>query len=90
MRKLGTSERKYRQLIEGSTQGILIHRDWRPLYANQALAFLLGFDDPEDVLAQNSLQHLFASYERKRVHTHERTALGDELLAKYETHAVRL
>ncbi|MDH3451670.1 MAG: diguanylate cyclase, partial [Gammaproteobacteria bacterium] len=89
LQELSGSERKFRELIEGSTQGVLIHRDWRPLYANKAFASLLGYDSPQEVLALDSLQHLFASYELQRVHTHERTAVGDDLLVKYETEAVR-
>ncbi len=89
LKDLSDSERNYRELVEGSSQGILIHRDWRPLYANKAFADLLGFGSVQEVLAIDSLQHLFSSYELERVHTHERRAVGDDLLVKYEAEAVR-
>ncbi|MDH3712457.1 MAG: EAL domain-containing protein [Gammaproteobacteria bacterium] len=89
LQEIGGNERNFRDLVEGSTQGILIHRDWHPLFANKAFADLLGFNSPQEVLSLDSLQHLFASYELKRVHTHERRAISDDLLVKYEAEAVR-
>ncbi|MDH3791875.1 MAG: PAS-domain containing protein, partial [Rhodospirillales bacterium] len=35
---LRRSEEKFRNLLEGSIQGVFIHRDWQPLFINQALA----------------------------------------------------
>ena len=90
LKELGGSERKFRDLIERSTQGILIHRDWQPLFANKAFAGMLGFTSPQEVLALDSLQHLFSSCELKRVHTHERRAISDDMLVKYEAEAVRI
>ncbi|WP_448206303.1 ATP-binding protein [Azospirillum sp. sgz302134] len=39
---LAENERRFRDLVEGSIQGIVIHRDFRPLYANDAFAQMLG------------------------------------------------
>ncbi|MBI4270721.1 MAG: GAF domain-containing protein [Candidatus Rokubacteria bacterium] len=44
------SERRYRTLVEGSIQGIRIHRDWVTLFANTAYARMLGYDDPRQLL----------------------------------------
>lgn len=41
-RKLRESEERFRNLIEGSIQGILVHRDFEPLFVNQAYADILG------------------------------------------------
>lgn len=40
-RDVADSERRFRDLVEGSIQGIVIHRDFRPLYVNEAFARML-------------------------------------------------
>jgi PAS domain S-box-containing protein len=50
-RALSDSEAKYRQLVEGSQQPILVLDHLRPIFANAACARLLGYDSPAAVLA---------------------------------------
>ncbi len=38
------SEQKYRNLSEGSIQGLFVHRDWIILYANDTAAQMFGYD----------------------------------------------
>ncbi len=38
------SEQKYRNLTEGSIQGLFVHRDWEILYANDTAAHIFGYD----------------------------------------------
>jgi PAS domain S-box-containing protein len=64
---LRASEARFRDLIEGSIQGIVIHRNLKPLFANQAYAEILGYDTPEDILRLDSLLPLFAPQERERI-----------------------
>ena len=56
---LRESEGKFRSLVEGSLQGVCIHRDLRPIFANQAFADIFGFADVDQVLALDSLLLLF-------------------------------
>lgn len=51
---LAEEERRFRDLVEGSIQGIVIHRNFTPLYANDAYAAILGVG-VADVLAMSSL-----------------------------------
>ena len=44
------SEERFRHLVEGSIQGIMLHRDGKPIFANQAYAEMYGYDSPEDIL----------------------------------------
>jgi len=37
---------RFRTLVEGSVQGIIVHRRMRPLFVNQAYAHMFGFDAP--------------------------------------------
>src|SRR5204862_2752643 len=42
------SERRYRTLVEGSIQGIHIHRNWVTLFANSTFARMLGHASVSD------------------------------------------
>ncbi len=66
-RRLAESERRFRDITEGSVQGVYIHRDWQPLYVNHAFAAILGFDGVHELLARGSLDHHVAPAERERV-----------------------
>ncbi|MGB0683839.1 MAG: PAS domain S-box protein [Magnetovibrionaceae bacterium] len=52
-RSLKNSEARYRSLVDGSIQGILVHRGERILFCNRAGAEFLGFENPEEVCRQN-------------------------------------
>ncbi len=39
------SERKFRDLIEGSIQGLVVHRRYEPLFINDAYAKMVGYPD---------------------------------------------
>lgn len=41
----------FRDLVENAVQGILVHRNFRPLYANAAFAETFGYANPTDILA---------------------------------------
>jgi diguanylate cyclase (GGDEF)-like protein/PAS domain S-box-containing protein len=40
----------FRDLIENSVQGIVVHRNFKPLYANKAFATLFGYASPDDIM----------------------------------------
>ena len=52
-------------LVDGSLQGILIHRHNRPLFANTAFARIYGYSSPAEVLRERDLTHLIAPEERQ-------------------------
>ena len=87
---LSESEQRFRRLIEGSAQGIIIHRAGRALFANRALCRLFGYASPEEVLALDSIDDYVAPHERERVRQY-RTARwhGDEAPVGYEYEGVR-
>lgn len=62
-RALADNERRFRDLVEGSIQGIIIHRDFHPLYANDSFAAMLGLTVAE-VMALPSLLALVPVEER--------------------------
>ena len=47
---LRASEERYRGLIEGSIQGIVVQRDWKALFTNSAFATMLGYASPAELI----------------------------------------
>ncbi|MBV8060327.1 MAG: sensor domain-containing diguanylate cyclase [Alphaproteobacteria bacterium] len=48
----------FRNLVEEAVEGVLIHSNFKPLYANKALAQLFGYKKPEELLALPILRPL--------------------------------
>ena len=87
---LRASEAKFRDLIEGSIQGILIHRDDRVLFANQAYAEIFGYASLDELYHLNSVWSLVAPQDRERLLTYRGDFLaGREVPAHYEYQGIR-
>ena len=56
--ELEKSEERYRNLAEGSIQGIVVHKNFRPEFVNQSFATMFGYKSPEEVLALGDLSVL--------------------------------
>ena len=50
----------FRQVFQWSLQGILVHRYYKPLFANQAFATLYGYAAPDDILGLETVLPLIA------------------------------
>ena len=61
------SEQRLRSLIEGSLQGIIVHRASRPLYVNLTAARMFGFASPSDLKTFDDTLELVASEDRERI-----------------------
>ena len=57
---LRESEERFRDVVEGSLQGFCVHRDGKLLFANEALAQMLGYDSADEILALGTVWDLFA------------------------------
>ena len=66
-KKLRQSESRFRTLVEGSLQGILVHRGWLPLFANQALLRMFGFDPGGAACGEQSLDPYIFPHEQEKV-----------------------
>jgi diguanylate cyclase (GGDEF)-like protein/PAS domain S-box-containing protein len=62
---LKESENKFRNLIEGSLQGIFVHKEFKPLFANQRCADIYGYENPAEILALDSILPVFWSEEEQ-------------------------
>lgn len=86
---LQESGQRFRTLVEGSIQGILVHRDTKPLFANPAYAKILGYDSPAEILALESVMPLIAPYEQERLlGYHAVRVKGESAPIRYEYDAV--
>src|SRR5215471_15276383 len=87
---LRESEARFRDLIESSLQGILIHRDDQALFVNQAYADIFGYETPQAIARLETLESLIAPSEldRLRRYRHDRLA-GQEVPKYYEYQGVR-
>ena len=65
--KLQNSEERWRNLVDGSLQGILIHRGARLLFANQTLIEMLGYASSDDLLACQRSIDLVVPADRGRI-----------------------
>lgn len=87
---LQESEQRFRNLIEGSIQGIVIVRDLRPLFVNQACAEMLGYASPEPLLCLDTIIPILAPHERLRVVAYKEARLrGKALPSRYELQLIR-
>jgi PAS domain S-box-containing protein len=66
-RKLQESEQRFRNLIESSVLGIVIARNGKPLFANRKYAAIFGYESAEEILALDTLDHLYAPPELERI-----------------------
>ncbi len=85
-RDLKESECKYRSLAEGSLQGIIVHREFKTLFANQKCAEIFGYKNPDEILALDSILTAFWSpEERERINKYKTDRMsGKYVPATYE------
>ena len=54
---LRRSEEKFRNLVQGSVQGLVVmNQAWKPVFANQAAAHIFGFDNIDELLEIDSIE----------------------------------
>lgn len=83
-----SSQARYEDLIEGSAQGIMIHRDYRPLLVNEAWARVHGYS-VEEVMALDTIKDFFSADDKDRMEEYRIARLrGEEAPERYEYQAV--
>ena len=87
---LRESEGRLRTLIDGSSQGILVHRKLRTLYVNQSLVEMFGYDSADEILALESRDVMTAPEERDRLLGYHQARLrGEHAPVDYEYKGLR-
>jgi PAS domain S-box-containing protein len=86
---LRASEARFRHLIEGSIQGVIVQRHYKPLFVNRAYAAMFGYS-PAEILALASTLSLFAPQEHARLQAyHEARLRGEAAPTHYEFQGVK-
>ena len=62
--ELKASEEKFRTLVETSLDGIVLHRDLKLLYVNQACLDMFGYDQPADMLGRHLAEFIELPYQQ--------------------------
>ena len=86
---LRESEEKYRNLVEGSIQSLIIHTD-KLLFANQAAATLFGYDDPEEMQELETIGEIFSPEDRESMAEKREARMRDaDIPNQYEFQGLR-
>ena len=83
------SEKRFRKIVDGSLEGILIHRDWQPMFINKSLVKMLGYDSDEQIYNLDSMSSIIAAHERERLKAYAQARLeGEKAPNNYEFEAL--
>ncbi|MBH61922.1 MAG: hypothetical protein CL569_05630 [Alphaproteobacteria bacterium] len=86
---VGGGSVEFQQLVETSGAGIVVHKGWTPLYANQAYAELFGYDNPAEIIAAGTLEILFSPEAIERMLEFRKARLaGKYAPSEYEVEGV--
>lgn len=87
--ELEISEQRLRNLIEGSMEGIIVHRDNKVLFANHTAATMLGYSDEELLDLPSILDIAPPSTREKQARISEMRQQGDHSARRYASLARR-
>jgi PAS domain S-box-containing protein len=83
------SERRFRNLVEGSIQGILIHRNDKPLFVNEAWSKIFGYSAAEVKEATTTLQFTAPEEHERMLHYRDARMTGESAPTRYEYKGLR-
>lgn len=87
---LRDSEARFRTLIEGANMGVVVIRDDQILFANQALAEMIGYDRSEEIVALGSVDAYVAPEDRARMRAYREARItGEAVPSSHEFRALR-
>ncbi|MDA0663650.1 MAG: PAS domain S-box protein, partial [Proteobacteria bacterium] len=87
---LRSSEENYRALIDGSVQGVFIHQNFKPVYANQACVEIFGYSGIDEIMALPSVLAFWAPHEAERMDDYRRRRLlGEDVPERFEVEGRR-
>jgi two-component system cell cycle sensor histidine kinase/response regulator CckA len=86
---LRASEERYRGLIEGSIQGIVVQRDWIALFANSAFATMLGYASPAELIGLDMRRFIMSDHLRLVEGFAAARLRGEPAPPRYEIQMVR-
>lgn len=88
--KLQKSENRFRNVIEGSLQGIFVKQNSRVVFINQVFAHILGYESPDELLDAGTVIPRIAPYDRERLTNYYQARLaGKYAPSQYEYDTIR-
>jgi PAS domain S-box-containing protein len=87
--KLRDSEDRFRSLLEDSHLAFALWQDSHFIYVNPALASLLGYDRPEQVIGRRIDEYFHPEDWSALTERHRRRIIGEESDTRYEARLVR-
>lgn len=89
-RKLQASEERYRELVDGSIQGILVHKNFKPLFCNRSYAQMHGYEDEQELLALDTIMSFVDPSHHHQAHNDNLALLnGEKETIKTEAKGIR-
>jgi PAS domain S-box-containing protein len=77
--------RQLREVVDGSLQGIVVHRGDAPLYVNPALVAMLGYKSSDELMASKSILTFIHADDRDQVGTRIKARIaGESTQSHYE------
>jgi PAS domain S-box-containing protein/putative nucleotidyltransferase with HDIG domain len=73
---LAESEEKYRTLVEHATDGVVIVQDGRFTFVNAAMAEIVGYDEPEELLGNEFMPYIAPEFKEMVGEKHRNTMAG--------------
>jgi PAS domain S-box-containing protein len=83
------SERRFRNLVEGSIQGILIHRNDKPLFVNEAWSKIFGYSAAEVKEASTTLEFTVPEEHERMLRYRDARMTGESAPTRYEYKGLR-
>tara|TARA_R110001583_G_scaffold25250_4_gene91554 strand:- start:14605 stop:15852 length:1248 start_codon:yes stop_codon:yes gene_type:complete len=90
-RSLKSNEERYRALVDGSIQGILVHKNFNPLFCNHAYAQMFGFENEQALLVNESiLSTISPEYHKIAYQDNHALITGQQNIIKRESKGIRI
>lgn len=76
-------------VMAGSIQGVLVHKDMKPLYVNDTYAHIYGYQSAVDIMQMSSILELTTPEDRPTVQAHYEARMRGEPAPTHYTHRAR-
>ncbi|MEM7346714.1 MAG: PAS domain S-box protein [Chloroflexota bacterium] len=83
---LQKSEERFRNLIEGSIQGMIVHRGFKPLFVNETYVDLFGYKSIDEFLSLPTIKPLLAPQEYERLQEFNEARIKGNAVPDYYTY----
>jgi len=88
--RVQSQEQKFRDLVEGSIQGILVHKNMKPIFINSSFARIFGYESKQEFLVLEDIRCIFAPEEINRLESYSKSRMsGESVPEDYEVNGIK-